>query len=113
MWRRWGWWWLMKMVRQLKQRVLPLFLFTGDLDIVLEFYKPYILPVNVLPSIFSLLGHCLPPYDNVLFLAEPLDFLLDCCQLFLLCSFIFEVFIFPVFYLDLLKLDIALDDLYR
>jgi hypothetical protein len=101
------------MVRQLKQRMLPLFLFTRDLDIVLEFYKPYPLPINVLPSSFSLLGHCLPPYDNVLFLVEPLDFLLDCCQLFLLCSFIFEVFIFPVFYLDLLKLDIALDDLYQ
>jgi hypothetical protein len=67
----------------------------------------------VLPSGFGLLGHCLPPYDDFLFLAELLDFLLDPSQLFLLCSFIFEDFIFPVFYLDLLKLNIALDDLYR
>jgi hypothetical protein len=39
--------------------------------------------------------------------------LLDPSQLFLLYNFVFEGFIFPVFYLDLLKMDIALDDLYR
>jgi hypothetical protein len=38
----------------------------------------------------------------------PLNFLLGPGQLLLLCSFILLVF-----YLDLLKLDIALDDLYR
>jgi hypothetical protein len=92
---------------------LPLFLLAEALDIVLEFYKHCLLPVNVLPSGFGLLGHCLPPYDDFLFLAELLDFLLDPSQLFLLYSFIFEDFIFPVFYLDLLKLDIALDDLYQ
>jgi hypothetical protein len=100
-------------VRLLKRRLLPLLLLAEDLDIVLEFCKSCPLPVNVLPSSFDPLGHCLPPHDDFLFLVEPLNFLLDPGQLFLLCSFIFKVFIFPVFYLDFLKLDIALDDLYR
>jgi hypothetical protein len=100
-------------VRLLKRRLLPLHLLAKDLDIVLEFCKPCLLLVNVLPSGFSMLGRCLPPYDDFLFLVELLDLLMDHDQLFLLCIFIFEVFILSVFYLNLLKMDIALDYLYR
>jgi hypothetical protein len=103
----------MVVVRLLKRRLLHLLLLAEDLDIVLKFCKPCPLPINVLPSGFGMLGHCLPPYDDFLFLAELLNLLLDPGQLFLLYSFVFKVFIFPVFYLDLLKLGIALDDLYR
>jgi hypothetical protein len=99
-------------VRLLKRRLLPLLLLAKDLDIVLKLCEPCSLPVNVLPSGFGMMSYCLPPCDDFLFLVEPLDPLLDPGQLFLLCSFVFEVFIFPVFYLNLLNLDIALDDLY-
>jgi hypothetical protein len=92
---------------------LPLLLLVDDIDIILEFFKLCLLPINVMPSSFGPLGCCLHPYDDFLFWVEPLDFLLDPSQLFLLCSFIFMVFIFPIFYLDFLKLDIALDDLYQ
>jgi hypothetical protein len=64
-------------VQVLKRRLLPLLLLAEDLDIVLELCKSCRLPVNVLPSGFGTLGRCLPPYDDFLFLVEPLDLLLD------------------------------------
>jgi hypothetical protein len=102
----------MVVVRLLERRILPLLLLAKDFNVVLELCKSCSLSVNVLPSGLGTLSCCLPPCEGFLFLAEPLDLLLDPGQLFLLCGFVFEVLIFPIFYLDLLKLDIALDDLY-
>jgi hypothetical protein len=51
-----------------------------------------------LPSSFGRLSCCIPPYDGLLFLTEPLNFLLDSDRfLFLFCSFIFISFFIPVF----------------
>jgi hypothetical protein len=67
----------MVVVQLLKRRLLPLLLLAEVLDIILELYKPCLLPVNVPPFGFDKLGCCLPPHDDFLFLVEPLDLLLD------------------------------------
>jgi hypothetical protein len=67
----------------------------------------------VLPLGFGALDCHWPPHDGFLFLAEPLDFLLDSEQLLLLSSFIFEGFFLSVLQLDLLELDVSMDDLYQ
>jgi hypothetical protein len=90
---------------------LPLFLLAKDLDGVLELREPCSFCVNVLPSDFSTLSFYLPSCDNLLFLMEPLDLLLNSSQLYLFCDFIFGGFVLPIFNLELLNLYIFLDDL--
>jgi hypothetical protein len=70
------------------------------------------LSVDVLPPGFGALDRRLPPHDGFLFLAEPLDLLLDSEQLLPLSNFIFGGFFLPVLQLDLLEPDVSLDDLY-
>jgi hypothetical protein len=62
---------------------------------------------------FGMLSDGLPSHDVFLFLSEPLYFLLDPDQLLLLySSFIFFSFLLPILHLDLIKLSVALSDLY-
>ena len=61
---------------------------------------------------FGALSDCLSSHDGFLFLAEPLDLLLDSEQLLPLSNFIFGGFFLPVLQLDLLEPDVSLDDLY-
>jgi hypothetical protein len=62
---------------------------------------------------FDVLRNRLSSHDRFLFLSEPLYLLLDPNQLFLLCcGFVFFSFLVPVLHLNLIKLDIALNDLY-
>jgi hypothetical protein len=98
-------------VQLLKRRLLPLLLMADDLNIVLEFYKPFPLPINVLPPGFSALGRCLSSHDGFLFLTEPLNLLLDSEQLLLFSSLISGGFFLLVLQLDLFELHVFLDDL--
>jgi hypothetical protein len=66
----------------------------------------------VLPPGFGALDWRLPPHDGFLFLADPLDLLLDSEQLLFLSSFILGGFLLSILQLDLFKLDVSLDDLY-
>jgi hypothetical protein len=59
---------------------------------------------------FGVLSCFLPPHDGLLFLMEPLDFLLDSDQLLLFCSFVFVSFFILVLHLDLTGLCITLND---
>jgi hypothetical protein len=66
----------------------------------------------VLSSSFGTLSCYLPPHDGFLFLMEPLNFLLDSDQFLLLFyGFVFISIFILVLHLDLIKLDIALNDL--
>jgi hypothetical protein len=65
------------------------------------------------PLSFGALSGCLPPHDRLLFMPESLDFLLDSDQhLLLFCSLVFISFFIPVLHLDLIKLGVALNELY-
>jgi hypothetical protein len=76
-------------------------------------HKPRPLSVDMLSVIFGALSDDLPSHDGFLFLLEPLYFLLDPDQLLLLCNgFIFFSFLIPILHLDLIKLSVALHDLY-
>jgi hypothetical protein len=97
-------------VQLLKRRLLPLLLMADDLNIILEFCKPFLLPINVLPPGFSALGRCLSSHDGFLFLTEPLNLLLDSEQL-LFSSLISGGFFLLVLQLDLFELHVFLDDL--
>jgi hypothetical protein len=62
---------------------------------------------------FGALCNCLTSHDGFLFLQESLYFMMDPDQLLLLCCvFIFFSFLISILHLDLIKLDIALNDLY-
>jgi hypothetical protein len=111
MWHGWGWW-VVVGVRLLERRILPLLLLGKDFDVALELCKSCCLLDNVLPSGFGALSCSLPPCDGFLFLAEPLNLLLESEQL-LFCCFIFGGLFLQVLHLDLLELGISLDDLYR
>jgi hypothetical protein len=56
----------------------------------------------VLPLSFGALSDCLSSHDGILFLPEPLYFLLDPDQFLLL---------YPVLHLDLIKLRVTVNDL--
>jgi hypothetical protein len=92
---------------------LSLLLLAKDIDSVLQLREPRPLSVNVLLASLGALNCSLPSHDGFLFLSEPVDFLLDSGQLFLLyCCFVFFGFFIPVMGLDLIKLYISLDHLY-
>jgi hypothetical protein len=84
-----------------------------DVDGILQLCEPRPLSVDVLSVRFGVLSNCLPSHDGYLFLSEPLYFLLDPNQLLLLYyGFIFFSFLVLVLHLDLIKLGVALNDLY-
>jgi hypothetical protein len=63
----------------------------------------------MLPMSLDVLDCSLPSHDRLLFLPEPLNFLLDSGQLFLLCCyFFFFSFFIPIMDLDLIKLYLSL-----
>jgi hypothetical protein len=77
-------------------------------------YVPRVVPVDVLPLSFAVLGGHLSSHDGLLFLPKPFYFLLDPDQLVLLsCGIIFIYFFVLVLDLDLIKLGVALDNLQR
>jgi hypothetical protein len=71
------------------------------IDSVLYLYEPCALLVDVLPPSFSTLSDCLTSQDGLLFLPEPLYFLLGHDQFLLFCySFDFLTFLIPVLHLN-------------
>jgi hypothetical protein len=74
----------------------------------LHLWKPRSLPIDVLPAGFSVLRCSVSSQDGLFFLSEPLNFLLDFCQLFLLyCCIFFLGFFAPINNLDLIELCIS------
>jgi hypothetical protein len=66
------------LVMQLSERrLLPLLLLVKDLNVVLEFRESCPFSVNVLSSGFGMLSCYLPSCDDILFLTEPLNLLLN------------------------------------
>jgi hypothetical protein len=70
MWRRWWlrnvvvWWWqrwvgIERIVHLIERRFLSLFLLTENVNGVLQFYEPYTLSIDVLPSSISPLSSLL------------------------------------------------------
>jgi hypothetical protein len=81
---------------------------TKNIEGVLHLCKPRSLPIDVLPMSFSVFDCTLSSQDELLFLPEPLNFLLDSCQLFLLCYYFFLLgFFIPITDLDLIKLCVS------
>jgi hypothetical protein len=111
-WRRWWWWVCIEVLLPLiRRRVLPLLLLTEDINGVLQFCQPCVLPVYVLPLSLSALDGCLSSHDGLLLLSKPLYLLLDPGKfIFLSLSFIFFCFI-PILDFDLVELGFALDNL--
>jgi hypothetical protein len=67
----------------------------------------------MLSASFGALSNGLPSHDGLLFLPEPLYFLLNPGQLLLFCcGFIFFSFLIPILHLHLIELSIALNILY-
>jgi hypothetical protein len=64
----------------------------------------------MLPVSLNALDCSLPSRDGLLFLLEPLNFLLDSGKLFLLCCcFFFFSFFVPIMDLNLMNLSLSLD----
>jgi hypothetical protein len=61
---------------------------------------------------FGALCDGLPSHDGLLFLPEPLYFLLNHGQLLFCCGFVFIDFLVPILHLDLVELSIALNIVY-
>jgi hypothetical protein len=71
-WRRWG------LMRDMVERsFVPLLLLTEDTEGVLHLCKPHSFLVDVLPVSFGVLIYNLASQYGLLFLPEPLNFLLD------------------------------------
>jgi hypothetical protein len=89
-------------------------LLVKDIDNILQLCEPHMLSVDMLPTSLDALDCGLPSHDGFLFLSEPLNFLLDSDQLFLLCCYFFFLFGFfvPIMDLDLFRLCLPLDYLY-
>jgi hypothetical protein len=73
--------WVVFVLSLLERRLLALLLLTKDLDVVLELCEPCSFSIDVLPFGFGMPSCCLPSCDSFLFLAEPLDLLLNPGQL--------------------------------
>jgi hypothetical protein len=104
-WMRWWlvrdlvmWWWRWWLVRDLIQRsFLSLLLLTENVEGVFLLDEPCSLSIDVLPMGLDVLDCSMSSQDGFLFLPEPLNFLLDYGQLFLLyCCFIFFGFFIPI-----------------
>jgi hypothetical protein len=78
------------MIRWLVQSLL---LLVEDANSILQLCKPHALPVDVLPPSFGVLSDFLSSHDGLLFLPQPLYFLLDPDQLTLI-NFGFFFFFF-------------------
>jgi hypothetical protein len=66
------------LVMQLSERrLLPLLLLVKDLNVVLELRESCPFSINVLSSGFGTLSCYLPSCDDILFLTEPLNLLLN------------------------------------
>jgi hypothetical protein len=72
---RWQRWWLMGNL--VEWSFVPLLLLTEDTEGVLHFFEPRSLPVDILSMSFGVLNRGLPSQYVLLFLLEPLNFLLD------------------------------------
>jgi hypothetical protein len=73
-------------------------------EVVFHLCESRSLSVDVLSMSFSAL-HCSLPYQNGLFLPEPLDLLLDSGQLlFFCCRCFFLSFVIPIINLDVIRL---------
>jgi hypothetical protein len=97
------------MMDMVERGFLSLLLLVKDIDSILQLHKPRPLSVDMLPMSLGALDYGLPSPDGLLFLLEPLNFLLDFGQLFLLCFFFFFVFFVPIMDLDLIRLYLSLD----
>jgi hypothetical protein len=64
------------MVRLFERRLLPLLLLAKDFYGVVEFFKPRLLSIYMLPSSFSTLSYGLPMSDGLLFLVKVLNLLM-------------------------------------
>jgi hypothetical protein len=93
------------MIRRLVQSLL---LLVEDANSILQLCKPHALPVDVLPPSFGVLSDFLSSHDGLLFLPQPLYFLLDPDQLTLIS---FGFFFFLDF--NLVELGFTLVDLRR
>jgi hypothetical protein len=67
------------MVDLVKRSFLPLLSLTKSIEGVLHLCKPHSLPIDALPASFSVLDCSMSSQDELLFLSEPLNFLLDSC----------------------------------
>jgi hypothetical protein len=72
--RRGWWWWRWWLMMDLIERLL---LLVKDIEGILHLYEPCSFPVDVLPVSFGALKRSLPSQYGLLFLSEPLNFLLD------------------------------------
>jgi hypothetical protein len=77
--------------------LLSLLLLAKNIDGILQFCDPCVLPVNVLSTSFDALSDCLPSHDGFLLLPEPLYLLLYPDQLFR-CVFVLFCFLISVLY---------------
>jgi hypothetical protein len=110
--RGWWWrrWWLM---RDLVERsFVPLLLLMEDTEGVLHLCEPRSLPVDVLPSSFGALNCGLPSKYELLFLPEPLNFLLDSGYLLCCCFFFFSSLFIPIVDLDLIRICVSWKHVY-
>jgi hypothetical protein len=99
---RWQWWWvgIEVLLPLIWWWVLPLLMLVEDVNGVLQFCHPRVLPIDVLPPSLSALDGCLSSHDGFLVLSKPLYLLLDPCVL-------------PILDFDFVELSFALDDLQR
>jgi hypothetical protein len=83
-----------------------------NVNVVLQFYQPQALSVDVLSVSLSTLGGCLSSHDGLLLLLKPLYLLLDPDQLALL-SLGFIIFCFiPILDFDLVEFGFIMIDLW-
>jgi hypothetical protein len=95
----------------IQQRVLPLLLLVEDVNGILQFCQPRLLPIDVLSLSVDALGSYLSSHDGLLLLPKPLYLLLDPNQLVLLSlGIIFFCFV-PILEFDLIELSFTLVDL--
>jgi hypothetical protein len=68
-----GWW-----VRDLIEwSLVPMLQLTKNIEGVMHLYEPCLLPIDVLPTSFCTLNYSMLSQDGLLFLLEPLNFLLN------------------------------------
>jgi hypothetical protein len=97
------------MMDMVMQGFLSLLLLVKDIDSILQLHEHRPLSIDMLPMRLSAMDYNLPSHDGLLFLLEPLNFLLDSGQLFLLCCFFFFGFFVLIMDLDLIKLGPSLN----
>jgi hypothetical protein len=65
------------MMDMVKRGLLSLLFLVKDIESILQIRKPHPLSVDMLPASLSALDCSLSSHDGLLFLPEPLNFLLD------------------------------------